>query len=279
MASTPTRPASAAGDSLMHSEVQLITPEKAAQLLLINTNNRHLTRSNVDFFAKQLRNGEWMLTHQGIAITKSGKLADGQHRLTAIVETNIPAQMLVTTELDDNAFAVLDTGRTRMASDVISIQNCKKATVAASAVKLFILYENSPNLVWSNSVSRLGNTAILEKYNQDREAWNRLSNLATTYSIPKVLVPSPFACMAYIAEKKGIFASTIEQIAYDLKHGANLQPGDPVLAYRNKLSCGEKVNGQSRLADYIKLLNARLEGQPLKIFKQQKYPPMPVIQF
>jgi uncharacterized protein YerC/hydrogenase maturation factor len=262
----------------MHSEVQLITPEKAAQLLLINTNNRHLTRSNVDFFAKQLRNGEWMLTHQGIAITKSGKLADGQHRLTAVVETGIPAQMLVTTGLDDNAFAVLDTGRARRASDVLSIQNGKQANVAASAVKLYILYENNPNFVWSGSVLKLGNSAILEKYNQDRETWNRLSHLANTYSVPKVLVPSPFACMAYIAEKKGINTITVEQIAHDLKHGANLQPGDPVLAYRNKLSYGEKTNGQSRLADYIKLLNARLQGQTLKIFKQQQFPPMPSIQ-
>jgi hypothetical protein len=262
----------------MHSEVQLITPEKAKQLLGINSANRHLTLSNVKFFADQLIRGEWKLTHQGIAVTKSGYLADGQHRLAAIVETGISTHMLVTTDLEDDAFAVLDTGRVRRASDVLSIQGGKHANVAASAVKLLILYENCSELLWGGSNLKVANTAICERYLAGKQDWDFLSNLAINYQNPKVLVASPFACMGFLAKRKGIDVSTIEQIAVDLRYGANLTPGDPALAYRNKLSFGEKVNGQSRLADYIKLLNARIQGQSLKIFKQAKYPPMPFIQ-
>lgn len=262
----------------MYSEIQLITPEKAAQLLSINSANRHLTRSNVKFFADQLIRGEWKLTHQGIAVTKSGHLADGQHRLTAVVETGIAARMLVTTDLDDEAFAVLDTGRTRRASDVLSIQGGKHSNIAASAIKLLILYENNPEVLWSTSHLKVANAAILERYLENKQDWDFISNLAACYQFPKVLAASPFACMAYIAKDKGIDIATVERIAYDLKFGANLAPGDPSLAYRNKLCFGERVNGQSRLADYIKLLNARIQGQSLKIFKQPKYPPMPTIQ-
>jgi hypothetical protein len=263
----------------MHSEVQLITPEKASQLLLINTSNRHLTRSNVDFFAKELKDGRWKLTHQGIAITESGKLADGQHRLTAVVETGIAAPMLVTTGLEDDAFAVLDSGRSRMASDVLSIEGGKYSHISAAAVRLLILYENSPNIVWVGKNAKIANAAILARFLQDAQTWERISGFVSLQSSARILLPGPFACMAFMAEKKGVDFAVLQQLAFDLRNGANLPPGDPALAYRNKLSFGERSSGQSRLADYIKLLNAKLQGQTLKIFKQQQFPPMPVIQY
>jgi hypothetical protein len=65
-----------------------------------------------------IKRGEWIPTHQGVAFAKSGKLIDGQHRLEAIVEANIPVEMLVVTGVRDDAYKVLDNGIKRTMADL-----------------------------------------------------------------------------------------------------------------------------------------------------------------
>lgn len=46
--------------------------------------------------AKDMREGHWDTTHQGIAIATDGTLVDGQHRLMAVVESGVTVRMNVT---------------------------------------------------------------------------------------------------------------------------------------------------------------------------------------
>ncbi len=61
-------------------------------LLTCNTKNRPINRNNVNYFKNKLQKGEFKEV-DAITISKSGRLMDGQHRLKAISETNIPAKM------------------------------------------------------------------------------------------------------------------------------------------------------------------------------------------
>ena len=69
-----------------------LTCEMAVALLTLSQHNfRGITRSRVDKNKKILREGQWMLHHQGISVTSSktglcDRLGDGQHRLKAFVE-------------------------------------------------------------------------------------------------------------------------------------------------------------------------------------------------
>lgn len=82
--------------SEMYTRIRLITPEDAEKLLQTNPRNRSIKTDKVLRLIDDIRNGHWMLTHQGIAIDKNGKLIDGHHRLTAIASTGIPCEMMVT---------------------------------------------------------------------------------------------------------------------------------------------------------------------------------------
>lgn len=78
-----------------------ITPEIAAKYLERNyKGNRKLSQRRVDYFVQLLRDGLFRTTHQGIGFDKDGNLIDGQHRLWAIVESGIGAEMQVTAGLD-----------------------------------------------------------------------------------------------------------------------------------------------------------------------------------
>src|SRR5690554_4199143 len=112
----------------METTIEQITPAVALELLRLNTANRGFSQATVNFYAKQMENGEWKTTSQGIAISSDNRIIDGQHRLMAIVKTKLPQMMLVTRGLDYNeVFAVYDTGKNRTAGDVLQIRGVKQA--------------------------------------------------------------------------------------------------------------------------------------------------------
>jgi hypothetical protein len=98
-------------------QTEIVTPELAYLYLEGNSVNRNVRPATLKKYINMLKRDEWQYTHQGIAISKTNRLLDGQHRLWAIIETGIPAKMLVFRNCDDNTFNVLDYGATRSISD------------------------------------------------------------------------------------------------------------------------------------------------------------------
>lgn len=102
----------------MKTIVMRITPKDAERILTGNTGNRNVRVAQVASLANTIMNGGWVTTHQGIAISKSGKVLDGQHRLMAIIKSGIAVEIAVTTDVDDMAFRAIDTGITRNMRDI-----------------------------------------------------------------------------------------------------------------------------------------------------------------
>lgn len=98
-----------------------ITPRFAEEFLKKNTSNRKIKIDKLNQFVREMTEGRWKKTHQGIAFYEDGTLADGQHRLKAIVLSNTPQTMLVTTNLPRNAISAIDLGTNRMAHDIAKI--------------------------------------------------------------------------------------------------------------------------------------------------------------
>jgi hypothetical protein len=107
----------------MHYEQMTITPELAARWLKEKNNrNRILAKATVDAYANDMANGRWKQTHQNaIAFYANGNLADGQHRLAAIVQSGVSIDFLVVFGLaDDDAYGI-DAHRMRGTHDQIKI--------------------------------------------------------------------------------------------------------------------------------------------------------------
>src|SRR6266480_2491930 len=67
----------------------LIFPELSRKILdELNTANRPLRPTRVEYWASLMRRGRWAYTHQGIAFNTIPELQDGQHRLSAAVLEN-----------------------------------------------------------------------------------------------------------------------------------------------------------------------------------------------
>lgn len=103
---------------------ETITPDLAQEYLKRNQNgNRTINMSNVRKYVRDMKNGRFKTTHQGIAFDEAGNLIDGQHRLTAIVQAGVPVNMMVTRNLPADTFSCIDRGYNRTFANCASISN------------------------------------------------------------------------------------------------------------------------------------------------------------
>lgn len=106
----------------MTTTVEHITPEIAKIYLATSTGNRALRPRDIDKYIRDLKNGKFVLTHQGIAFDEQGHLGDGHHRLTAIALSGVSADMMVTRNMPREYFAEIDNGLKRGFIDTMVFQ-------------------------------------------------------------------------------------------------------------------------------------------------------------
>mgnify|MGYP001086833999 CR=1 FL=1 len=120
----------------MDYESKIVTPEQAKTILLrSNYDNRKIRKSVVSKYAKSMRDGDWKMSPEPIAFSKSGRLINGQHRLTAVVESGVPCSFFFAYGFEEDVFDVLDRGAGRSISDALGI-NRKLAQAATLLAKL-----------------------------------------------------------------------------------------------------------------------------------------------
>jgi hypothetical protein len=101
--------------------VKQVTPEMAAKWLEGNTHNRPLNEAAIDRLVRDMQSGRWRLTHQGIAFDENDILIDGQHRLWAVVISNVTVPMRVFFNESAASMAAVDTGHIRSNLDVMHL--------------------------------------------------------------------------------------------------------------------------------------------------------------
>jgi hypothetical protein len=148
-----------------------VTPEMAASFLSMNTNNRPIRDSEVSKNAKLMREGKWKFNGACIAISRSGKILDTQHRLMAVVASKTTQVFNIQTGLEDEVFSTYDTGKPRTAADTVNVMGFKKhSTIIGSSLKIIIAYEEKTLFSFSggNQASRLISNSEIDEVVKSR---------------------------------------------------------------------------------------------------------------
>ena len=98
-----------------------VTPEMAAAWLEKNTHNRDIRQADINQYARDMKNGDWQLTHHGVAFNCEDVLIDGQHRLWAVIESGATVPMLVTYGLPIEVQLVIDDNFQRGSKDFLTL--------------------------------------------------------------------------------------------------------------------------------------------------------------
>lgn len=208
------------------SAPEFITPDMAAAWLEHNPINRPLNPNGVAQWARAIAAGEWDLNGESIKFDVHGRLLDGQHRLQAVVKTGIPIRTFVTRGLPPETQRTVDTGKKRTPGQVLSIEGIPNYNDVAAAARIA--------LAWTAGVSIV--TARFETYEiQDFVAAHPdlapvVSEHRRGYPLSKSV--SGFCAWALLR----VDADAASSFLADLRSGANLCPGSPVLALRHRLA-------------------------------------------
>ena len=114
------------GVPLISDSTELITPEKAREMLRRNKNNRPINWNKVEEYADIMKRGEWKLHSQGIVLDTSGNILTGQKRLWAIIYSQQSILMRVSTGNPADVVRYLDRGVPQSARDLATRQTGRK---------------------------------------------------------------------------------------------------------------------------------------------------------
>lgn len=256
----------------METKVELITPELAEHFLKLNTQNRPKSSQRVKALADLMRQGKWIFNGDAIRISKAGRLIDGQHRLSAIVESGCAQQYVLVTNLDDEAFKTIDVGSNRTAGDMLSIEGIRDYNNVAAAARLAISYERTGNPVYS-AVTKQATKADIVEYTRTEQGLKLIlscKKIQARNNIHKICARSVLSfCHHEFAkvspEKADQFIDEFHKGYYSYEHS-------PVAAVRDRLLMDKESKLTiSRRAIVIAMLFKAFayfnEGKSLKIIK------------
>lgn len=82
------------------ASVDIITPEQAQAYLDNNAKHRPIKDKKVAEYMAQMQDGAWKLNGKAICFDSTGRLLNGQHRLSAVVRSGVSLTTLVVRGLD-----------------------------------------------------------------------------------------------------------------------------------------------------------------------------------
>lgn len=216
-----------------------ITPDAARRLLERNSKNRNPKTRAIEQYASDMREGRWRVINQGIGYDRDGVLADGQNRLMACIQADVPFSTLLVTGLAPEAREVIDTGVKRLFSDVLRMHGYVNVMQLAGAVGLRYRYERlvaekRPYHHWNLPALRATHEVLLEFFNEHPS----LLAAGTTYhplltEFPALPASSAIAFESLAMERD---PEALMEFRTALITGANLTVGDPRLVLRNFLA-------------------------------------------
>lgn len=241
-----------------------VSPEIALAWLHRNDANRPIRHKAVAQYAADLKQQAWKCTGETIKFSKTGRLLDGQHRLSAITESGVTAPWLVNTGLDDAVFANLDTGRRRTGSDVLVIQGLSlyEARIVSAAMPMVMNYQFGQ---LPHSSYRYPNYEMLDCWHSDSLLQSTCIFVA---ALPHKMIPIAHAkafFLHWVFSQRDVPAADtfIEQ----LFEGDHLGKTDPVYRLREKLLIDRVERRQTddgvQLHACIKAWNARRAGKAI----------------
>ena len=223
--------------------VETITIERAEEYLAANRGNRNIVQAHVAAMARDIGNGRWMFNAQPICFSRSGRLLNGQHRLSAVLEAGQPIEVLVMRDLPEEAFETYDKqAKKAPAVDEMFDDFGDKALVSATAV-----------LLWRREMKPPGQPNATPTAAEIRDVIQTHPDLMRLRGFARKMVRYGRAsALAYAAYKVLRDDPRMGQVFLDrIETAANLPPGHIIIRLRDRLIDLRKADQNSQIDEIL----------------------------
>lgn len=259
-------------------EVVTVTPGVAKRWLLQNQKNRHIRPTYVEQLKRSLVRGQWTASTDAIGFDESGRLVNGQHRLTAIAESGISADLLVVHDLPPNARLNLDVGAKRSFADFLTLEREEVNTAVLAAIVAFTMQfsDKGFRVGWRTNVSI---SELLAKFDSNADSYRAAANITGHRWRTALLPPSALGGL-YV-----VFAELNEEDSCAFidafVSGQGLNQGNPILTLRNQLigrtrSRSYAVPMRIAVAWAIRAWNSYRRGEERQVLRWGAGDPYPI---
>ena len=246
-------------------EVVMISSKQAARWLEeYRGPNRRTSDTQVLRFQSDMENGRWHFEGAPLRISKTNKLLDGKHRLTALANTvpEMEIPFVVEWGLDDDAQLYMDQLQSRTVAQQLSLRGLSNASIYSAVAKLYLDWTRNRLFSRGATVGVTSKPEVAEWVIEHQELLDTLSETG----FRKIDAP---------ASVLGAFGLAILQTSpvkafkffEKLDSGIGLEDGDPILALdrrlRNIRRSGVALKQREYLALLIKAWNAWVSGEYL----------------
>lgn len=254
----------------MEIKIEAIGPETAKYVLeKKNPSNRKIRKRTVKQYASDMSKGKWQITGDPIRYDKDGNLIDGQHRLSAILESGVTIQTAVIYDLERSSQDVIDTGAKRSAANALQMRtSMKNATSMAAIARIGINYERG---TFKTTKSRMADVTHSEVVDWVDANYGSVEEIFyTTQKLGKYVNGSVAAMMwafYHLYTINPVEAKKFLQDLVDLKSGGK---GDPrATLYRTLMQLSQARMPHTRTAMTVyaifKAWNAMRQGKEIHI--------------
>lgn len=249
----------------------LISPAYAEQLLCHNTQNRKPNRDFVYRYANDMVEGRWNEnTGETIKIANDGTIIDGQHRLMAVVKANKAVYFHVVNGVDKSVMTVIDTGKSRNATDVFAISQIDNYNKIPSTISMYESLKLGAAYATSTTRKVLTNEVVLSRYNDRPDYWQSVVKKTYKWYIEFAKIVQPSVIGGLYATFDEIDADMAESFFDMLSTGIDVK-NKSILLLRNKLiqdkTSVRKMQFYVKVALIIKTWNFYRANEQVKIIK------------
>jgi hypothetical protein len=248
-------------DDRLVARVEMVTPERAEQLLALNTINRGIAGGVVDKYARDMRAGRWRLNGQTIKLTTSGQLLDGQHRLEAVKKARRAFPAIVVEGVPESCLGSLDVGHKRSLGEILRDRGEVNTASLASALRWLWMLKHEVILAANTSPT---NGEMLELLEENPGIRNGQKYAA---SLRDFMGSGITAALHFVFSEKSV--DQADAFFERLVDGVELTSTNPIYHLRERLikirsSHRVRTAEAERVALAIKAWNAFREKRPLQ---------------
>lgn len=185
-------------NALTEHDAITITPDEAKRLLeQDNRNFRKVSRGEVAKHINSMKEGKWRFNGDSIALDASGLVKDGQHRLIACMESQIPMKVF---PIRINSDINIDNKKKLLFDAILAGMGYHYSVSLSALIKIIYRYESGIRNFYSNK-EEIDNNTLIEFFKKNLDIVDSL-NLTMPY-FKKCGVPhTVLASFYHLAHKR-----------------------------------------------------------------------------
>ncbi len=240
-----------------------IYPSKAKDYLADNIANRPIRKQTVLKYARDMKSGDWDMNGEDLIFDWNGHLRNGQHRLLAVIEADVPIKFGVKRGVDPSTFKTMDNNVSRSPGDVLSGLGFKYGNHLASAARIVMAYLARRQAMSGSFL--ITKTELIDFIATNKELAAMVEHIHN-HKYP--LSTAPIAAVMFLSNREGNYDTQWKDFLHALRTGASLAEGSPILSLRNwtfnRRTINKHISGDIAFIAIARAWNAAVTGTDLR---------------